>query len=222
MTAILAATPPVPGGLTERTKHRLLDFVKRDGPLTAHDLAARLEVSVPAIRRHLTDLQDQGLVEARTERPSGRGRPQHVYALTERGEGAFPKTYSGLCVDVLRQVAALFGEDAVTQVLAARTAEQAEALGAELPDSLPLHLRAEILARHLSAQGYDAVVDRVIEDGQETLYLVERNCPHLSVARQFPGLCAAELTLYEELLGTAVTRETRISCGQGCCRYRVG
>lgn len=222
MTAILAATPPVPGGLTERTKHKLLDLVKRHGPLTAQDLAARLEVSVPATRRHLGDLQDQGLVEARTERPSGRGRPQHVYALTERGEGAFPKTYSGLCVDVLRHVAALFGEGAVTQVLASRTAEQAQVLGAELPESLPPHLRAEVLARHLSEQGYDAVVDRVVEGGQETLYLVERNCPHLAVARQFPELCAAELTLYEGLLGTAVTRETRISCGQGSCRYRVG
>ncbi|MFC5849916.1 helix-turn-helix transcriptional regulator [Deinococcus petrolearius] len=222
MTAILAATPPVPGGLTERTKHRLLDLVKRHGPLTAQDLAARLEVSVPATRRHLGDLQEQGLVEARTERPSGRGRPQHVYALTERGEGAFPKTYSGLCVDVLRHVAALFGEDAVTRVLASRTAEQARVLGAELPAALPAHVRAEVLARHLSEQGYDAVVDRVVEGGQETLYLVERNCPHLAVARQFPELCAAELTLYGELLGTAVTRETRIACGQGCCRYRVG
>ena len=222
MTAILAATPPVPGGLTERTKHRLLDLVKRGGPMTAQDLAARLEVSVPAIRRHLTDLQDQGLVEARTERPSGRGRPQHVYALTERGEGAFPKTYSGLCVDVLRHVASLFGEGAVTQVLAARNDEYAARLRQVLPAHLPPHARAEVLARFLSEQGYDAVVDWVVEDGQETLYLIERNCPHLAVARQFPELCAAELTLYGDLLGTAVTRETRIACGQGSCRYRIG
>ena len=190
--------------------------------MTAQDLAAQLEVSVPAIRRHLTDLQDQGLVEARTERPSGRGRPQHVYALTERGEGAFPKTYSGLCVDVLRHVAGLFGDVAVAQVLAARNADYAAQLRGALPPQLPPHARAEVLARFLSEQGYDAVVDRVIEEGEEVLYLTERNCPHLAVARQFPELCAAELTLYEDLLGSGVTRETRIACGQGSCRYRVG
>ncbi|MEW6420928.1 MAG: ArsR family transcriptional regulator, partial [Deinococcota bacterium] len=127
----MTAPPPLPAPplpAPERTKHRLLELLKRRGPQTVQDLAASLGVSVPGARRHLSDLQEQGMVEARTERPGGRGRPQHVFLLTERGEAAFPKTYSTLCVDVLRHVQELFGAGAVLQVLDARSAQLATRL----------------------------------------------------------------------------------------------
>ena len=211
------AGPPLPA--PERTKHRLLELLKRNGPQTVQDLAVGLGVSVPGARRHLIDLQEQGLIEARTERPGGRGRPQHVFGLTERGEAAFPKTYSTLCVDVLRHVEELFGEGAVLQVLDARSAELAGRLQADLPPTLPLGERVERLAEWLTGAGFDAVMEPG-EDG--AWYVVERNCPNLTVARQYPQLCRSELGMFVQALGVPVTRETRIACGQGACRYRIG
>lgn len=210
-----AAPPPAP----ERTKHRLLELLKRGGPQTVQDLAVGLGVSVPGARRHLIDLQEQGLIEARTERPGGRGRPQHVFGLTDRGEAAFPKTYSTLCVDVLRHVQELFGEGAVLQVLDARSAELAQRLRGDLPDTLPLEERVRRLSEWLTGAGFDAVVEPG-EDG--AWYVVERNCPNLTVARQYPQLCRSELGMFVGVLGVPVTRETRIACGQGSCRYRIG
>lgn len=206
--------PPAP---PERTKVRLLELVQRHGPQTAQDLAARLEVSVPAARRHLGDLQEQGLLQSRTERPGGRGRPQHVFSLTERGEAAFPRTYSGLCVDVLRHVEGLFGQGAVLRVLDARNVEIAARLQTELPRDLPLEDRVRRLAALLTDMGFDPVLER---DGPDLL-LTQRNCPNLAVARQYAQLCDSELRLYAELLGAPVVRETRIACGQGACRYRI-
>ncbi|PTA68129.1 helix-turn-helix transcriptional regulator [Deinococcus arcticus] len=214
MTALPAAPPPG----TERTKTRLLDLVKRHGPQTAQDLAARLEVSIPAARRHLCDLQEQGLLEARTERPGGRGRPQHVFALTERGEAAFPKTYSSLCVDVLRHIETLYGEGAVLEVLGARNAEIAARLRPEMPLGRPLAERLQALVARLNEHGFEATASR--EEAGWTL--TQHNCPNLTVARHYAQLCAAELSLYTELLQVPVTRETRIACGQGRCHYRVG
>lgn len=216
-------SPALPTGPSapapERTKQRLLDLLKRHGTLTAQALASSLAVSVPAARRHLQDLQDQGLIEAHTERPGGRGRPQHVFGLTERGEAAFPKTYSTLCVDVLRHVEGLFGEGAVMQVFDARSAELAGTLRAELPLGLALEERVRWFAARLSGVGFDAVV----EPGPDgTWYLVERNCPNLTVARQYQELCTSELGLFVDVLGVPVLRETRIACGQGGCRYRIG
>lgn len=211
------ATPPLPA--PERTKHRLLELLKRNGPQTVQDLAVGLGVSVPGARRHLIDLQEQGLIEARTERPGGRGRPQHVFLLTDRGEAAFPKTYSTLCVDVLRHVEELFGEGAVLQVLDARSAELAQRLQTDLPITLPLEERVRRLAEWLNGVGFDAVV----ESGEGGVwYVVERNCPNLTVARQYPQLCRSELGMFAQVLGLPVTRETRIACGQGSCRYRIG
>lgn len=213
----MTATPP-PAGAPERTKTRLLELIKRHGPQTAQDLAARLGVSIPAARRHLGDLQDQGLLVSRTERPGGRGRPQHVYALTERGEAAFPKTYSSLCLDVLKHLEELFGSGAVLKVLDARSAEIATRLKAELPLHLPLPERLELLVVRLNEMGFDAEAEE--RDG--VWYFIQRNCPNLTVARQYHQLCLSEMNLYAEVLGTRVQRETRIACGQGDCRYRIG
>lgn len=215
-----AATLPVPQvPAPERTKTRLLELVKRHGAQTAQDLAQGLEISVPAARRHLCDLQEQGLVEARTERPGGRGRPQHVYALTERGEAAFPKTYSSLCVDVLRHIETLFGSEALLKVLDARNTEIAGRFRSEMAGDLPLGERVQNLVRRLNEHGFDA---SAVQDGQGQWTFTQHNCPNLTVARQYSQLCSAEMTLYGDLLGVPVTRETRIACGQGSCRYRVG
>lgn len=159
------------------------------------------------------------MVEARTERPGGRGRPQHVFLLTERGEAAFPKTYSTLCVDVLRHVQELFGAGAVLQVLDARSAQLATRLQVEIHDDLPLAERVQRLSVWLTGAGFDAVVESG-EDGAH--YIVKRNCPNLTVARQYPELCLSELHLFSQVLGVPITRETRIACGQGSCRYRIG
>ncbi|MBB5378151.1 putative ArsR family transcriptional regulator [Deinococcus metalli] len=214
MSALPALATPMP----ERTKSRLLELVKRHGPLTAQDLAQRLDVSVPAARRHLSDLREQELIVCRTERPGGRGRPQHVFTLTDRGEAAFPKTYSTLCVDVLRHIEALFGEGAVLRVLDARNVEVAGRLERELPRSMPLGERVRALAARLDEQGFDTEVE---QDG-DVWYLVERNCPNLTVARQYPQLCGSELSLYTQVLDVPVHRDRRIACGQGICRYRIG
>ena len=215
-----AATLPVPQApAPERTKTRLLELVKRHGAQTAQDLAQGLDISVPAARRHLCDLQEQGLVEARTERPGGRGRPQHVYALTERGEAAFPKTYSSLCVDVLRRIESLFGGEALLKVLDARNAEIAGRFRSELAGDLPLGERVQNLVRRLNEHGFDA---SAVQDERGQWTFTQHNCPNLTVARQYSQLCSAEITLYGDLLGVPVTRETRIACGQGSCRYRVG
>lgn len=211
-----AVTEGVPA---ERTKTRLLELLKRHGPQTAQDLAGRLAVTTPAARRHLQDLQEQGLIEASTERPGGRGRPQHVFSLSDHGEHVtFPKNYSSLCVEVLGHVRELFGDAAVRQVMDARNARLAAQLAPELPPELPLPERAQRLAVRLSELGFDPALE--CEGGQ--WFLVQRNCPNLQVAREFGDICASELQLYAELLAVPVVRESRIVCGQGSCRYRVG
>jgi len=58
----VSAATLAPAG-AERTKTRLLELVKRHGAQTAQDLAQRLDVSVPAARRHLSDLQELFLAD---------------------------------------------------------------------------------------------------------------------------------------------------------------
>ncbi|ADV67285.1 helix-turn-helix transcriptional regulator [Deinococcus maricopensis] len=213
----MSAVPSAPApAAPERTKTRLLELLKQQRCHTVQALADELGVSVPAARRHLADLTEAGLVEPSTEKPFGRGRPQNVYRLTERGEASFPKRYASLCVDVLEHVQALFGEGAVLQVMDARRAQLAREWAPLLQGDLPEKLTR--LAQLLCDAGYAARA--TFENGH--WYLIEGNCPNLTVARRYGELCAAELDLYRELLGVPVTRETRIACAAPSCRYRIG
>ena len=212
--ASLAAPPSLP----ERTKSKLLEVIKACDCATAQTLADKLGVTVPAIRRHLQDLQDAGQVEVRTEKPGGRGRPQHVYVLTEAGEATFPKAYDALCLDVLGHLEQLFGEGAVMQVMDARRLELCAQLSPLLEQHTELGHKLHALASALSEHGYAA---RAYQEGGQW-YLAQRNCPAPAVAKHFPQLCQGELALYRELLKVPVSREARLSCGAAECRYKVG
>ncbi|WP_027480868.1 helix-turn-helix transcriptional regulator [Deinococcus pimensis] len=206
----------IPSPAADRTKTRVLTLLKSRRCTTAQSVAEALDISVPAARRHLCDLTEAGLIVAETQRPGGRGRPQFVYRLSERGEAQFPKSYASLCVDVLRHIDSLFGEGAVMRVMDARRAALAQEWAPRLTGSPAERLTK--LAALLSEAGYEARAYE--EDG--ALYLEQGNCPNLDVARRYDELCGAELELYRSLLGVPVRRETRIACGAPTCRYRVG
>lgn len=220
MTAQPLPLPPNPDTeqVPERTKTRLLELLKRHGPQTAQTLAARLQITTPAARRHLSDLQEQTLVQAQIEKPGGRGRPQHVFRLTDHGdERAFPKTYSALCLDLLQEVAQLYGEEAVTRVLQARSERLGAWLSTELPAEWPLEARLGRMVELLTDMGFDAS----LEGQGGTWFLVQRNCPTLQVARVHKSLCLCEIEMYSQVLGVSIAREEHMACGQSACRYRL-
>lgn len=214
MSTEFAGTETLPA---ERSKDRLLQTVKRLHTATAQALADELGISLPATRRHLQGLQEQGLLTLQVEKPGGRGRPQHVYRLSEQGEAAFPKRYEMLCSDILCHLSELYGRGAVMNLLDARRAKLYQELSPAFATAKTPHEKAEVLAQQLSILGYAACLEYV----DEQWYLTEYNCPTPATARDFPELCRSELELYEALLGCPLVRETRIVCGAGCCRYRL-
>lgn len=65
----------------ERTRQRVLDHVLRLGPVSAAELAERLDVTPTAVRRHLEQLTDSGDIA-----PSeAAGEPSVAVAADPRG-----------------------------------------------------------------------------------------------------------------------------------------
>jgi len=206
-----------------RTRDRVSALLLQHGPQSAAELAARLDISPAAVRRHLDALAATGRVEERhvAEPHRGRGRPARRFTLTDAGRSSFAHAYDDLALTALRYVAAAGGTDAVRAVAEQQLAgleqrcstavEQATRAGGAPVD------RAQALAEALTAEGYAASASAIASGGQ----LCQHHCPVAHVAAEFPQLCEAETAVIGRLVGTHVQRLATIAHGDGLCTTHI-
>ena len=208
----------------DRTRDRVARSVLEEGPSTAAALAARLELTSAAVRRHLDALVADGLMEAREPRVAahrGRGRPAKVFALTDLGRDRFYQAYDDLAGAALRYLAQTGGDEAVAAFARQRVADL-EQRYRPLVDAAGPAERAGVLAEALSRDGYAAtarLAPGVGGAGGEQI--CQHHCPVAHVAEQFPQLCEAETEVFARLLGTHVQRLATIAHGDGVCTTHV-
>lgn len=189
--------------------------LKRSQPLTAKELADVFGVSANAVRRHLKELEVEGLLEYRREQ-RGTGAPTNTFRLSANGEALFPTQYGQALTDVLAYVARHNGRDAVRAMFAQRFRAHAERLRAELADA-PLEDKVAAVVRLLSEQGFMAAWS--VEDDQ--LRLAEHHCAVRAVAEQYPEICAAEAEFLREVLQMDLQRDSYIPDGCNACEYTI-
>jgi predicted ArsR family transcriptional regulator len=97
------------------TRRRVLQLVASDGPVTAAHLASTLGLTAPAVRRHLTLLEDEGRIEVHEGQPgpARRGRPARHYVVTHGGQSELAGGYQERAADLLRHLRAHGGDEAV-------------------------------------------------------------------------------------------------------------
>jgi iron-sulfur cluster biosynthesis transcriptional regulator SufR len=198
------------------TRRRILIAIKERGGMTADELAENLDISSVAVRRHLTNLERDRLVD-HEQVQRGMGRPSYVYRLTEAAHYIFPHNYDQIASYFLEAIQELFGQDAVERIFEHRTQELAESYrsqvnGQDLPD------RLDQLARLREADGYMPVWEAQ-EDG--TFVLRQYHCPILHVAEGCDEACAHELALFVDLLEAEVTRQNHQVTGDTECSYEI-
>ncbi len=98
------------------TKQDILQHLLKRGEVTAQDLAEKLDISPQAIRKHLKDLETEGLIYHTSEQV-GMGRPQFIYALTAAGRDRFPDSYNQFAVNFLDTLIDTLGKEQVSEVL---------------------------------------------------------------------------------------------------------
>jgi len=194
----------------------LLVTLKKEQPLTAKELAERFGLTPNALRRHLEALESDGVVAHRRE-VRGVGGPVYEYALSERGEALFPRSYGSVLTTALDALREQLGVEGVVALFSRQWGALAEQAKPELT-RLPLAERAQLLAELLSSEGYMAESESTSE-GEATLR--EHNCAIRAVAERFPEVCAAEAKFIAEVLGAAVERRGRIVDGCNACQYTV-
>lgn len=192
------------------------------GPVTAGELAKRLDLTPTAVRRHLEFLTETGDIapsETIGTGRRGRGRPARAYVVTPTGHGRLRSDDSDIAADALRFIARRAGDQAVEDFahehfsrLEARYAARVDAAG---PDPAA---RAHALAQALAGDGFAASARPVgIDTPLEGVQLCQGHCPMHSVAAEFPQLCDAETDTFARLLGVHVQRLATLAGGEHVC-----
>jgi DeoR family suf operon transcriptional repressor len=196
-------------------RSQILLEIKKSQPLTAKSLGVRFGVSANAIRRHLKELEIEGVVRFMRHQ-NGLGAPAFAYQLTEQGEALFPNGYRDALTEMLGQIAERDGRAAVVEMFEQRYATLARRLKAEL-ESSPAEHRLSVVARVLTDEGYMA--DWREADG--IFHLAEHNCAMRAVADRFPEICAVEERFLRDVLNAEVEREAHIVRGCNACEYAI-
>jgi len=198
------------------TRRRILTLLKEKGELTADELAALLNISAVAVRRHLTNLERDQLV-AYEEMQRGMGRPSFVYQLGEAATSFFPRRYDELAVVVLETIQDLYGREAIDAVFRMRSEHIMESYRAKI-NGKTLGTRLDQLTRLREADGYMSTWQ---VDGESAFILREANCPIVHVAAGCDAACDYDLALLTNLLDAKVTRKTHLASGDSACSYEV-
>jgi DeoR family suf operon transcriptional repressor len=195
----------------------VLIAVKKAQPVSAGHLAAEFGLTTNAVRRHLKELQTEGLVRCARE-IRGVGAPTLGYSLTPAGEALFPRAYESALTTLLDTVREQQGADGIVELFRAQWERVAGGAKDEL-SALPLAERTQLLAELLTSHGYMAESDGA-PNGDDAL-IREHNCVLRAVAERFPEVCVAEERFLAEFLGAVVERRKHIASGASCCEYCV-
>lgn len=209
---------------TEQTRQKVLDLIVEKGPVTAATLAKILKLTTAAVRRHVTALEMDGLIETYDSNPNskrGRGRPARHYIATGKGRRGLSDDYSELANKAISFIAQMAGPEAVDSFAAARSRDIERRYAPIIREAgSDPRSRAMALADALTDDGYAATV-REVGNGGFAVQLCQGNCPVQDVAGEFPQLCEAETQAFSRLLNVHVQRLATLAQGEHVCTTSV-
>ena len=205
-----------PAGAYRGPRGQILVELKRTENLSAKELAARIGLSLNAVRHHLKELEAEGMLEYAREHRSV-GAPAFAYRLSMQGQALFPRRYQETLTYILEHVAIRDGRAAAIAMLEAHLQGLAARLKVELAGLTP-EQRVEAVTRLRSDDGYMAEWQAA---GPGAATILEHNCAIHAIAERYPEICAAEERFMAEVLGAPVERRRHILSGCTACEYHV-
>lgn len=223
------------------TKRDILHHLLKQGQATAQELAEQLKVSPQAIRRHLKDLETEGLILHEVVQ-AGMGRPNYIYKLSREGRDRFPDRYDEFAISLLDTLAETVGRDQVSDLLRKqwerKAIEYREMLGSGSLKERVAHLvelrRAEgYMAEWYPAESIENIgepkgelqVSAKLEpaaSSRERFVVTEYNCAISHIAESFPSVCGHELEMFAAALQNCTVERTHwLVNGEHRCGYLI-
>ncbi|HKA38392.1 MAG TPA: HTH domain-containing protein [Burkholderiales bacterium] len=200
----------------KRQKELLQLLIRNKGGLTVDELAQRLRITRNAVRQHLATLSTDGLVTPSATRPSG-GRPQQLYALTDKGKEMFPRHYSWFARLAVEAITREHGAAGLRKRLAEMGTAVGEQLRARHPGAETRPQKVGKLAGIMDELGYNA---RMVGASDKAPVIEADNCVFHELAMKNPEICQFDLAMMGAATGSKVDHQECMARGGNVCRFK--
>jgi predicted ArsR family transcriptional regulator len=187
--------------MRQTTQFRILNFLRKQGSATVHELSRAFRLSGANIRHHLAVMKSNELIESICKQRQGRGRPVSVYGLSRRvlGDG----------MDSL--VKAIF--DALFRTMSEEVRETnlksvALSLGGKNPSRIDILQPA--LLNHVIDRLNELHYQARWEAGVNGPYVILGHCPYATIIATCPELCRMDALLLSAQIGLPVEQTAKL------------
>lgn len=198
------------------TRDQILHMLKVKGALSVSDMAVDLGITEMAVRRHLNTLERDSLIKSTLVRQA-MGRPTNVYSLSQEADELFPRNYSHLTLDFLRDLQDMDGIGKVEMLFRRRENRLEEAYRSQIQGDL--EERVAKLAELQNEKGY--MVEWEKDASGDGYIIQEYNCPISQVARVYNQACNCELSLFRRVLNAKVEQTSCMAKGGEKCVFEI-
>ncbi len=177
------------------------------------EMANAVGVTATAIRQRLGRLMAEGAIRRRSVR-EGRGRPKHVYELTERGVRLTGSNFTDLALALWEGICAVDDPEVRETIIRSVAAKLAEKYASEVAGTTPTQ-RMEALIHLLGQRRVPFRVDK--EDGLPVLNA--EVCPYPGLADTNRDICRLEMLMLSQLMGHEMDLTECRADGSDSCRF---
>ncbi|MGO2496693.1 MAG: helix-turn-helix transcriptional regulator [Vibrio litoralis] len=201
-----------------KSSDKILHKIKREGKITARQLADELSITSMGARQHLQALEGEGLLNYSDIKVKV-GRPARHWSLTQKGHDQFIDRHQDLSIDIINAIGQAYGQQGVEKVTAQREAKILQRYQQDLSQCSSTEQKLQTLVQLREQEGYMAELEAT-ESGYQ---LIENHCPICHTAKQCPALCQSELNIFQALLENEckVVRQEHIIAGSHRCCYLI-
>jgi DeoR family suf operon transcriptional repressor len=200
-------------GQAETSDDVLLNYLRRNGPARISDLVTEAGVTATAVRQRIQRLMTDGLIERHAEK-IGRGRPNHRYALTAKGETQSGNNFSDLATVLWEEIKSV-PDPEIRRGLLKRIADRFVDKYRDTIHGTTLDERMSSLAGLMNDREIPFEVN--IAGGLPILSALA--CPYPELAKVDRGVCTMEKLMLSEVLGESMRLSACRLDGANCCTF---
>lgn len=199
----------------DNAEREFLERLRTLGSATVQEIGDAQAVTATAVRQRLNRMLSLGLIDREVQR-AGRGRPHHLYKVSEKALRVLGDNYNELALILWREFQKI-ADPAVRLTLRRSIQNAMAARFSAVAQGANLRERIEILRSLMQERGYN--ID--VEDRDGSPVLREMNCPYHDLANDDRAICEMEEEVFTQLLGVPFKLTSCCQDSSHPCEFEV-